>query len=342
MSPSPRLPFRPRFLRGALRSNLALGGLLLALAGCDGRPAQNPPTPDAGPCVTSACLPDSGTAPPEGSAGRVRIAAYNVHRLFDTECASGACGGSNYEELPTQAEFEQQSERLARAISALNADVVLLEEIETQAGLTELQKRAPGFGYAELGETHTAASVDVGVLSKYPITDVRRHRARYIYRPDGSATRFSRELLEVHLEVNGARAIVFAAHFRSKVDDDPGRRIAEATASREIVTDAAKEFPDALVVLGGDLNDVPGSEALDAMEKDGALLRVSSDRPTSETWTYVYSNQRQAIDHLYLAPAGGTYVPGSFRVAREGNGYGGSDHGAVMADFHLGPALNTP
>ncbi|RKG80703.1 endonuclease/exonuclease/phosphatase family protein [Corallococcus terminator] len=339
MSPSSR----PSFGSRSLRSHLSLCGLLLAFAGCDGRPAQTLPTPDAGACLSSACSVPDGGAPPEGSAGRVRIAAYNVHRLFDTVCESGSCGGSNYEELPTQAEFEQQAERLARAITALDAEVVLLEEVETQASLDELQRRTPGFGHARLGEIGTVASVDVAVLSKHPIIDVRRHRDRYIYRPDGSATRFSRELLEVHLNVHGAEVIVFAAHFRSKVDDDAGRRIAEATASREIVVDVAKAFPDALVVLGGDLNDVPGSEALNAMERDGALLRVSSDRPSTEVWTYVYSNQRQAIDHLYLAAGGGAYVPGSFRVAREGNGYGGSDHGAVMADFFLGPpSLGTP
>lgn len=337
MPPSPLRSLRPRF-SAAVRSNFALCGLLLAFAGCEGRDPQTLPAPDAGPCVSGVCTtPDSGT--PIGSGTRVRIASFNVRRLFDTVCDSGSCGGSNYEALPTPTEFAQQAERLARGIIALNADVVLLEEVETQTSLDELQRRIPGFGFSQLGEIGTAASVDVAVLSRHPITDVRRHRDQYIIRPDGSYTRFSRELLEVHLDVGGAEAIVFAAHFRSKVDDDPGRRIAEATASRDIVSGVAKATPGALVVFGGDLNDVPGSDALNALEKDGALLRVASDRPDSETWTYVYSGQRQAIDHLYLAPApaGGTYVPGSFRVAREGNSYGGSDHCAVYADFLVEP-----
>ncbi|NBD08757.1 MULTISPECIES: endonuclease/exonuclease/phosphatase family protein [Corallococcus] len=327
MSPSSRLPFPLR-----LRSNPALWGLLLAFAGCGGRPTQPLSVPDAGACLTSACTEaDSGT-PPDPSGPRVRIAAFNVHRLFDTVCDSGSCGGSAYEELPTEAELAQKVDRLGRAITALNADVVMLEEVETQRSLDALQAHTPGFDYSELGETGAPASVDVAVLSRYPIIEVRHHRD-YLVRPDGSSTRFSRELLEVHVDVNGERAIVFAAHFRSKVDDDPGRRFAEATVSRDTVTAVAKEFPSALVVFGGDLNDTPGSDAINALEKDGALLRVASDRPDSETWTYVYSGQRQAIDHLFLARGGGTYVPGSFRVARDGNSYGGSDHGAVYADF---------
>lgn len=270
--------------------------------------------------------------------GSVRIAAFNVQRLFDTVCDSGECGGNNYEALPTPSAFGLQADRLASAISRLNADVVLLAEVETQASLDGLTSRLPRFGYSELGETGTPASVDVAVLSVHPITDVRGHRERTLWRPDGTATRFSRELLEVHLDVDGKKVIVFSAHFRSKSNDDPGRRFAEAAATRNIVASAAQAAPDALVVLGGDLNDVPGSEPITALERDGALLRVASDRPDSETWTYAYYGDLQAIDHLYLARGGGSYVPGSFRTARDPRGgYGGSDHAAVYADFLPAP-----
>jgi uncharacterized protein len=310
---------------------------VLAFAGCDGRSPQTQSVPDAGACVQGNCpQPDSGT-PGDPSGNRVRIAAFNVHRLFDTVCDTGSCGGTNYEELPTPEEFDAQVTQLGQGITALNADIVLLEEVETQNSLDGLMKKVPRFPYAMLGETYTKASVDVAVLSRYAITEVRSHRNKSLYRPDGSFTRFSRDLLEVHVDVDGTRVIVFAAHFRSQVDDDPGRRVAEANGAREILLDSAREFPDALIVLGGDLNDIPGSDAINAL--DQALLRVAKDRPDNETWTYFYSGRGQAIDHLYLAPnKGGAYVPGSFRVAREPTGgYGGSDHGAVYADFALTP-----
>ena len=309
----------------------ALLAALLSLSACEGRGTPPGLGPDE-PCVGSACVPQQ---PPDTALeGSVRIAAFNVQRLFDTVCDSGECGGNNYEALPTPSEFGLQADRLASAISRLNADVVLLAEVETQASLDALTSRLPRFGYSELGETGAPASVDVAVLSVHPITDVRGHRERTLWRPDGSATRFSRELLEVHLDVNGKKVIVFSAHFRSKSNDDAGRRVAEAVATRDIVAGAAQAAPDALVVLGGDLNDVPGSEPITELERDGALLRVSSDRPDSETWTYAYYGDLQAIDHLYLANGGGSYVPGSFRTARDPRGgYGGSDHAAVYADF---------
>ncbi len=330
MPPAPA-PAPRRFAR--FRAT-ALLGAFLSLSGCEGR--GTPPGPDA-PCVGLDCgIPQPPDTAPEGS---IRIAAFNVQRFFDTVCDSGACGGNNYEALPTPSEFGLQADRLAAAISRLDADVVLLSEVETQASLDALTARLPRFAYSELGETGTPASVDVAVLSIHPITEVRGHRDRVLWRPDGSATRFSRELLEVHLDADGKQVITFAAHFRSKSSDDPGRRFAEAAAARDIIANAAQAAPGALVVLGGDLNDVPGSPPIDALERDGALLRVASDRPDEETWTYSYYGDRQAIDHLYLARGGGTYVPGSFRTARDArsNGYGGSDHAAIYADFLPAP-----
>lgn len=314
--------------------------LLMGVAGClqgqsfvDDSPGTSPP------------LPSDGGAPPNPAEqeapapGTVRIAAFNVHRFFDTECQSGNCGGSAYEALPSPPSFTSKANRLARGIGALKAGVVLLSEIETQTCLDELQFRLSGFSSAVLGELGTPASVDVAVLARFPIREVRRHRASHpLTRPDGTATQFARELLEVRLDVEGTELIVFASHFRSKVNDDPGRRYAEAEAARDIVTAVATERPGALVVLGGDLNDVPGSPPLEAIEQTGTLERVSSELPTEEIGTVWYQGVREAIDHLYQArEASGVYVPGSFRVVGDNSvsGLGGSDHAAVRADFEL-------
>jgi endonuclease/exonuclease/phosphatase family metal-dependent hydrolase len=324
----------------SIRRNPPLLGLLLlllGLAGCfEGRtvvddPGGSDPLPTDGSPDTQALA--------EPAAGTVRIAAFNTHRFFDTVCESGTCGGSAYEELPTPEAFTSKAVRLSNAIGRLRAGVVLLSEVETQPCLDSLQSRLPGFSSAVLGETETAASVDVAVLSRFPIREVRRHRAnRVLTRPDGTSTLFSREFLEVRLDAEGAELIVFATHFRSKVNDDAGRRYAEAEMAHTILTEVAAERPGALVVLGGDLNDVPGSPPLEALEADGALRRVSSDRPTSELGTVWFQGVREAIDHLYQATeAKGPYVPGSFRVVGDTatSGLGGSDHAAVMADFTI-------
>lgn len=260
-----------------------------------------------------------------------------MHRLFDTVCDTGDCGPGAYEEAPSAAQFDAKVAQLAGAIRGLHAGVVLLQEVESQASLDALARALPELPSAVLGETGGAASVDVAVLSAYPITDVRSHYATRLVLPDGRTTTFSRDLLEVHLRPPSpfGELIVFAAHFRSKVNDDPERRLAEARAARAIVVAVAQASPAALVVLGGDLNDVPGSPPLDALAEGGTLTRVSEGLTPAEIGTVRYGGGWVAIDHLFLArPAAGHVVPGSFQVFRgEQAGWGGSDHGAIRATF---------
>ena len=152
---------------------------------------------------------------------------------------------------------------------------------------------------------------------------------------DGSVTTFSRELLEVHVRVVGVEVVMFAAHFRSKVNDDPARRLAEAQVAHRVVTELAARAPEALVVVGGDLNDTPGSPPLEALVGDGGLVRLADDLPAAAQATYFYRGRGQSIDHLLVAPTAtaAERVPRSSRVWRDGNGYADSDHAALTSDF---------
>ena len=260
----------------------------------------------------------------------MRVATFNVHRLFDTVCDSANCGAGAFEETLTQAELDAKVARLADGITKLDADVVALQEIENASVFEALRTRLPGYVTAELGETGAPASMDVAILARGAVSEIRRHRDEPLARPDGTGTTFSRELLEARLTIGQRAVIAFAAHFRSKVDDDPGRRIAEANKTREIMTAAASEVPGALVVLGGDLNDEPGSEAILALEGGGALVRVAQDLSPAAQATFVRDGRGIAIDHVFVTMNGAArYVPGSAAVVPDL----GSDHAALRADF---------
>ena len=265
------------------------------------------------------------------AADTLRVATFNVRRFFDTVCESGACTSDDYEAQPSPAIFEQRAQQIANAIRLVDADVIALQEIETQACLDALLARLPAM-HGVLGEIATVASVDVAVIAKTPLERVVRHRATEpLVLPDGTQTTFSRELLEVH----AAGVIVFAAHFKAKSNDDPPRRLAEAQVSRRIIEDTAALAPTKLVVLAGDLNDTPGSPPLDALTADGGLIRLADDLPLSAQSTYYYQGSGQAIDHLLVVPgdAATRRVPMSSRVWRDGTGFGGSDHAALSSEF---------
>lgn len=266
--------------------------------------------------------------PPDALEGnRIRVGTFNVRRFFDPVCDSRACGVGDYEEQPSQAGFEARADQLATAVLGLEADAVALAEVETQTSLDALLARLPGWS-GVLGEIGDAGSVDVAVVTRLPLGEVVTHRARTpLTRPDGTATQFSRELLEVHL----GDVVLVAAHFKSKSDDDPGRRLAEAQASASIV----RGIEGRLVVLAGDLNDTPSSPPLEALTGAG-LVRVAADVPISEQGTYEFNGSLQAIDHILVAPGGAALrVLRSSRTWRDGRGYGGSDHAALTSDFLL-------
>lgn len=292
--------------------------------------------PDA---VVDAMVPDAEII--EGT--RVGVATFNVQRFFDMDCDSGRCGQGDFERQLDRRDFELKAEDLARALVILReehgADVVMLQEIEKEVCLQRVQfylrQLGDPFPNIAFGETDFAGSLDVAVMSRGQQVRVETHRENAIFRPDGSRTRFSRELLEVHLDIDDERVIAFSAHYKSKNGDDPGRRIAEARATREIMQDVARGNPHALVVLGGDLNDTPGSRALDDLERDGDLARVAAELG-DDAATYTYFDQRTALDHIYQATeAGAEYLPGSAIVVRSRgqDGLARSDHAALAARF---------
>ena len=267
----------------------------------------------------------------------VTVATFNVRAFFDPVCDSRRCGPQSYESQPTQSEFEAKARQLAQGIESLNADVVLLQEVESETCLSAIRE-ALGDEYPEaiLGETNAIASLDVGVISKLPVL------ASFSYRDQAiplinipGNTYFVREFLEVHLELGSARVIVFNTHFRSKhPPDDPEQRLAEAVAANQIVTRRIAEHPEALVILGGDLNDTPGSPTLNAIEEGGGFFRIAEELGPDAA-TYIYRGQGQAIDHLYLArDAAGHYQAGSSQVVRNSpRGLAGSDHGGLVGTF---------
>lgn len=309
-----------------MRRRYALAPLLLGVACAPPRPLD----PSVLVYLRSASTP-----------ARVRVLSLNTHRFFDRSCDSSRCGAGAYEALPSREEFEQKAARLADAIARARPDVVCAQEVESEEALDALRERLGGaMRTAVLGETGGAGSVDVAVLSRDLVREVRRHRrAHPLVLLDGRRTSFSRELLEVHLDHGGRRVVVFCAHFRSKVRDDPQRRAAEGAAAAEIVSQRAREHPDALLLLAGDLNDTPGSDALNALQRSG-MARVAESLPPGEDVTWRGRAGAFALDHIFYATAAsGRLVDGSVAVLRDADGtYGGSDHAALRADFSLGAA----
>ncbi len=278
-----------------------------------------------------------------GKSSSLRVANFNVRRFFDAVCQSNDCTSpTSFEEVVTQAAFDARVAQLADAIAKIDPDIITLEEVETEGCLDALAAKLAANGktypLVHLGETGSNGSVDVGILSRGTLGEIKTHRDTPLVEANGTKTTFTREFLEVRMTFGAQAVVMFGAHFRSKASDDPARRLAEAKAAQAIVAGVGAELPDALVILGGDLNDTPGSEPINAMDLGGALVRVASDIPAAMQGTYFFQGTDQAIDHIYVVKAhASSYVPMSATVYRDSakGGFGGSDHGALAADFSL-------
>lgn len=315
-------------------------GLAAAVLACNWAPTDNSDTEGTGTTTAAATTAEQPTTalPPPGPEDIV-VATYNVHLFFDTQCDSGDCNNGAFEQTLNDAAFAARADTIAAAIAGLEADIVMLQEVEKDVCLQALSQRLPQYTTAYLGEKGFPASIDTAILARYPLLEIRSHGDVPIPLPNGGETYFAREFLEAHFDRDGRRVIAFVGHFKSKADDDPERRLAEAGAARDIIDAAVMAYPDALVIMGGDLNDIPGSPPLLELESGGGLARVAADLGNDD-WTYVYSGDLRALDHLYVSTvaAGGTYVERTARVLRgtENVGWGDSDHAALRATFRVG------
>ncbi len=261
----------------------------------------------------------------------VRIVTFNVRKYFDDKCDSGQCGADDFEGVFTGAEFEFRGHQIADALKTLDADIIILQEIETEACIEIIADRL-GFDHIEFGETFFNASLDVGVISKFAISDSKRHRDETtLMLSTGGTKKFTREFLQTEFEIEGEKVIVFGAHFKSKFNDVPSWRAAEAQAAKEIIDEEIEAHPNALVVLGGDLNDTLGSTTLENLTASGELIAASGE----DTWTYNFGGSKDQIDHLIYADFDNIELSSVIAARSAGGSFSVSDHAALVATFKI-------
>lgn len=193
-------------------------------------------------------------------------------------------------------------------------DIACLQEIENLRVLRQFNKDYLGKVYSHvlLIDSHDPRLIDVGVLSKYKITDVRTH----IDEPYGDRSRylFSRDCLEVTFDINGTPLTLFVNHLKSKYADGINqkkeadkKRNTQAIRVAEIVKERFKKggFSNRAFAIVGDFNDTPDSEPLKALVQDlgleNALERISDK---TKRWTYWWKgkNRVSQIDYILLSP----------------------------------------
>jgi endonuclease/exonuclease/phosphatase family metal-dependent hydrolase len=273
----------------------------------------------------------------------VKIASYNVENLFDMNN-----DGNEYDEyIPnnesgwTDQMYRIKLHNTAKVIKGINADIIGLQEIESESALKDLKvelKRQGLYYRYSLFSRNKKSTVNTAILSRYPIQSGFKHPINY--------TGDYRDILEAKININGNPLRIFVNHWKSKSGPESKRilsakrlaiRLSELTASEPflLLGDFNSHYEEYKTFLKSrkhnDTEGVTGiNHILRTIDEDENPITYTSLKTNSNTlynlwyevspekrWSHQYRGKGEGLDNIIISPAladgeGIEYVQGSF------------------------------
>lgn len=289
-----------------------------------------------------------GCATDVAKAERLVLATYNLENYGAADRMTPDGYRTNYPKPETQ------KSALRQVIKALNADLLIVQEVGPRAYLLELQRdlRRDGVDYPHIDLVEAGDDErHVGILSRRPLTEVVRHtELRFPY--FSASQQVKRGLLEVQVNTSAGKLTIFGVHLKSRFTDradDPMsaiRRTGEATAIRDAILQRFPAASDARFVILGDFNDEKASKPLQRFLQRGEtkiaeLLPAKDSR--GETWTHHYAkaDTYSRVDHVLVSKALKSMVRAGSAEIFDGPGVSdASDHRPVVVTLEIGANTN--
>jgi|GEM_PF-431007 len=340
----------PRHLVVTFVLLVGLLGLLVAFTGCPASTDVGGPPPTVTAPTPGVGTPEPGTPTPGGpnpdlpgsrgpvaapteigafvaepvryTAQGLRVAAFNVEFLFDGVDPEGQ---ADFPWKGDPAAARNHRDGVARIIRMLDADVLMLQEVENQEVLDMMiEESLADMGYRAyyVRGRDTFTRQDIGLLSRLPVDEVGRTDERAPVAGGREDYGVSKNLW-ARMNLGGVPVTLIGVHFLSQPDNRQRRpqREAQAAVIRRL---ADAEFASGReVVVLGDFNDfdpdtpdrrgsVPITEVLATIRGAGPGLRnVMAEVPQQRRFTAFWDRNRNgvveegelsAIDHVLLPP----------------------------------------
>ena len=247
--------------------------------------------------------------------GSFRLTTYNIENLFDTHDDPELAGKNDDagEDKPVH-----ELIATAMAIHAVNADVLCVQEIESEQALLEyrdLYLADMGYDYVVSIDAGNARGIENAVLSRFPISNYENwpnkplggvHPEKYGRSKNwyaGEPIAFRRSPLMIDLEIPAAESswtlTLFNMHHKSGHFNTYWRE-AEAKGTIEIINSVLKEHPNRPIVILGDFNAENNAESVQ-LYLDAGFVDIFEDRKShSEIMTH---ESRRRIDLILANPA---------------------------------------
>ncbi len=311
---------------------LALASFLLS--GCPG--------PDVEPVNTDAGGNDATTDGPVEPVA-VTVVTWNVLNFYNDVRDSLEITASNETIVPT-AEYQAKLTGIAGVLNSQGAQIAVLQEVENLNVIDDLAERAGRYPHRHITQGNDPRGIDIAILSDFPIDNVVTHKDT-VFQVSTSPTtnfKFSRDLLEAHLTINGRKMVFLGVHYKSGLTPaDQTKRLAEAEHTRAILTQVKFNDPSTAVVVLGDFNATPDSTALQALYGAPPLVLTSAtlEVPPGERYTVTYGGNKQLYDDQLADPTAFSMLNTTFAESililhsSEVNKY--ADHDPVRAVYDI-------
>ncbi len=284
------------------------------------------------PAATAGSIRHGIKEPKLRTPGTIRLASYNLENMFDDKDDPALSG--EYEDKDMTKPLAH-CEALAKAIKAIDADIIALQEIESIEALTWFRdNHLQGLGYDFISSLDSGdhRGIECSVLSRFPIKDAKVFKDMPLggIHPDkwgeeanreaGKPITFRRSPLQVTVVVPPEKVAslsklkdlaapaatpaaepkpyeltLFVVHYKS---GRPGAywREAEATKTAELAAAVLKDNPEANIAILGDCNAIQTDEALQILYRQ-SWMDLFADRAPKDAATFSHSSDR-TIDHI--------------------------------------------
>ena len=249
------------------------------------RPVELSPVPEP--------AADSGKA-----GGKVRVCSWNVHNY----CVANRPINGKWREHPKP---EAEKAELRKTLAAINADVVLLQEMGDEAYLAELRDALAreGLAYPYCAITSFDAHVRVAIMSRIKpekfldCSDISfEFKGEKVFSPRGT--------LGAKFKTAGESWHAFSIHLKSKSGARKADeqfypfRFAETRAIDARIFSITKGGP---TVIAGDFNNEPSPALMRNFKKLGARMLGGGDFASAGAYTYYWKKKNAAYVYDYFA-----------------------------------------
>ena len=292
----------------------------------------------------------------------ISFSCWNAQTFFDSEC-----DGTEYEDFQNLAKWSQEKyltrlSRLCEVMTALDTDIVVLEEIENVSVVQDIANQFAGnnwshgknWSYACFAKEEGSA-IGCAVFSKYQLGEMKVHSMNIKTQSQDQPS--SRPLIQVSVLLEDKNLVIFANHWKSKASGEKASEIWrdwQESVLVDRITDLINSNQDVICVLCGDFNrDIKefvcrfnNGDKSENMVFRGTKNNLelyspwldSSGAYTTEIGSYYYDKNWERIDHIFVlgnikfsafspratSPwAANNYVPKAYKLY-SGEGY--SDH----------------